>query len=293
MNSVSIHVGIHRVRKTIIWMVQRLPFGSLFVFRCYRFILKAIGTQSCTTYFGARMSCDPSDFIQSTILTFGVWEPEVSSVITNRLAEGGVFVDIGANVGYHTLLAAKLADKIVSIEANPIAFDLLSKNVAQNAINNIRMVNKAVSDKAGLLTLYDPFPGSDQGSVTTIEARGGAKLATIECAPLDEILTPDELKQITLIKIDVEGGEIPILRRLLDRISLYPDRFCIVVEASPHEEATAWNALFERMTSLSFTAFSISNEYTAEWYLNWRRATEPSPLDKMPNVQTDILFARV
>jgi FkbM family methyltransferase len=239
------------------------------------------------------MNCDPSDFVQLMILVFGVWEPEISRVITSRLAQGGVFVDVGANVGYDSLLAAKLADKVVSIEANPLTFALLSENITQNAANNIRVVNKAVSDKAGLLALYDPLPGRDQGSVTTVEARGGGKIATVESAPLDEILTWEELRQVSLIKIDVEGGEIPIVRRILDRISLYPDRFCIIVEASPHEESVAWNALFERMSALSFNAFFIPNEYTDEWYLNWRRVIGPSPLNKLPNVQADILFARV
>jgi FkbM family methyltransferase len=281
------------VRRLIIWIVQRLPFGKVFVFRCYRFFLKAIGIQSCTTYFGARMNCDPSDFIQFTILAFGVWEPEVSSVITSRLAEGGAFVDIGANVGYDSLLTAKFADKVISIEANPSTFALLSKNITQNAANNIRAVNKAVSDEAGSLAIYDPAPGRDQGSVTTVETRGGAKIATVESAPLDEILTPEELRQVSLIKIDVEGGEIPIVWRILDRISLYPDKFCIIVEASPHEEPLAWNELFERMTSLSFNAFFIPNEYTDQWYLNWRHVIGPSPHNKMPNVQADILFARV
>jgi FkbM family methyltransferase len=278
--------------KKITWILQRLPFGKVFLFRCYRRFLKALGTQSCTTYFGAQMDCDPRDLIQSMILMFGVWEPEVSNVITSKLTGGGIFVDVGANIGYDSLLAAKLADKIVSIEANPVTFDRLAKNMEQNAVNNVRMVNKAVSDKVGSLAIYDPQQGNNHGAATTIEARGGAKIATVESAPLDEILTPDELTRISLIKIDVEGGEIPIVQSILDRIHLYPEKFSIIVEAAPNED-TAWNEIFDHMMSLSFKAFFIPNEYTVDWYLNWRNPSGPSALNKMPNEQSDILFERV
>src|ERR1700726_3197509 len=72
-----------------------------------------------TTYFGARIACDEVDFIQCMISRFGVWEPDVSHVIERNLGRGEVFIDIGANIGYDSLLAASLvgdAGAVVAVE---------------------------------------------------------------------------------------------------------------------------------------------------------------------------------
>jgi hypothetical protein len=63
------------------------------------------GPYRVKTYFGATMVCDPKDFVQHTVLHFGVWEPNTSAVIERLLTPGDVCVDVGANVGYDTLLA--------------------------------------------------------------------------------------------------------------------------------------------------------------------------------------------
>lgn len=109
------------------------------------------------TYAGGRMMVDVADFIGTRIYHFGVWEPHVSALISARLKSGDVFCDIGANIGYYTVLAAPIVGdtgKVVAIEPSPATFELLKQNIKLNNADNVRMVRAAVADQPGTLTLF-------------------------------------------------------------------------------------------------------------------------------------------
>eukprot|EP01034_Spumella_vulgaris_P013429 gene13429-17142_t len=197
--------------------LRRLPLPAARLgFRAYNKALRTLGPEHlATTYFGARLYCNPQDLIQRMILYFGVWEPDVSRVIEQNLSAGDVFVDVGANIGYDSLLASSRVGamgKVVSIEASPRTFALLQRNLAANpSSSNVRAINAAVSDRPGTLDLYEINEGNI-GAATTLASRGGTLMASVEALPLAEILKPDELARLRLIKMDVEGAEPPILR---------------------------------------------------------------------------------
>ena len=275
--------------------IKSSPLQSAFLARSFNFLLKRSGkTYTATTYFGARIECDPSEFIQSRILMFGFWEPNISNVMEMTLQSGDVFVDIGANTGYDTLLASTLVGaqgRVVSIEASPKTFEVLCRQLQENRASNVRTVNQAVSDKAGTLTLYSGGAG-DTGKATTIKSRGLSEEATIASAPLDQILTSEERSRLRLIKMDIEGGELPVLHRFLATTDLYPETVQVIVEASPQEDPSGWAQIFDRMQAAGFHPYLIENRYEYDWYLNWRRPTPPRQLARMPAEQSDILFTR-
>ena len=285
------------LHKTIIGTIRRLPLpAARLAFRAYDKALRLQGAEHlATTQFGARLYCNPLDLIQRMILHFGVWEPDVSQVIADNLAPGDVFVDIGANIGYDTLLASSRvgsSGSVVSIEASPRTFALLHRNLAVNASSsNVRPVNAAVSDRPGMLDLYEVNPGNI-GAATTLASRGGTLMTSVEALPLEQILTPDELSRVRLIKMDVEGAEPPILRHLLERLSAYPATMDIVVEATPDDDPESWRDVFARMRAAGFTAWAIENDYELEWYLRWRRPTTLQQIEAMPTRQQDLLFTR-
>lgn len=287
---------INALHRAIVGLIRMLPLRqAAFCFRAYNKLLKLSGRGFVgRTYFGSRMHCDPNDLIQRMILHFGVWEPDVSRAIEQRLAPGDVFVDIGANVGYDALLAARKVGpegRVVAIEASPSTFALLTRNLALNDAANVRAVQAAVSDRRGTLELYEPFAGNI-GAMTTVAARGGRHVATVEALPLEEILRPDEIARLRLIKLDVEGAEPPILLRLIGELARYPKAMDIVVEASPADDAAAWQAVFDGLRAAGFRAFAIENSYELEWYLARR---QPSPLAErfdVPQGQQDLLFTR-
>src|SRR5574341_861166 len=120
-----------------------------FAWRPHRFV--------ATTVFGSRIAGDTSDILQQYIYYFGVWEPHLTRWIGRRLSPGDAFIDVGANIGYFSLLASKLvgdSGTVVSIEASPRTFDLLQGNLARNRAHNIRAVNVVVSDRRGRVSLF-------------------------------------------------------------------------------------------------------------------------------------------
>jgi FkbM family methyltransferase len=281
---------------TVVGLIRRLPApASLLAFRAYNKALRSMRPNwRAWTYFGARMHCNPNDLIQRMILYFGVWEPDVSRVIERNLAPGDVFVDVGANIGYHTLLASSLvgpSGRVVAIEASRRTFALLRANLALNACSaNVRAVNAAVSDRAGRLKLYE-LSEANISAATTLASRGGTPIETVDALPLERILTSDEIARLRLIKMDVEGAEPPILRHLLANLALYPATMDIVVEASPADGFEAWRDVFDRLRAAGFTAWEIANDYELDWYLRWRRPTPLRRIDAM-RTQQDLLFTR-
>lgn len=248
--------------------------------------------QDGVTYFGATMRCNPVDTIQRMVLLFSVWEPGISAVIEDSLQPGDVFVDIGANVGYDTLLAASRGADVVSVEAAPRIYDRLTQNIERNAglDAKIRTVNVAVSDRPGQLDLYE-FGPSNSGATTTIAARHGTKCGTVAAAHLGDILTAPEREGVRLIKMDVEGAEPAILGDILDHLDDYPTRMDIIIEANPEDDRERFGALFGRLQQAGFTAWEIQNRYSNGWYLRWR-ATPPRRLDVAPDTRCDLLLTR-
>jgi FkbM family methyltransferase len=287
---------VHLHHKAIMDIVKRLPLpAARVVSNHYTKALVLWKTeQVASTYFGARMRCDATDLIQRMILYFGLWEPDISQTIERNLKFGDVFVDIGANIGYDSLLAASrvgVTGRVVAIEASSRTFGLLEENLGRNEFaTNVRAVNVAVSDQPGTVNLYE-FGPQNIGRTTTLASRSGSFAASVDALPLRDILTPEELRRLRLIKIDVEGAEPPIVRDILNHLADYPLTMDIIVEASPEDDIDEWRDVFERLQAAGFSAWVIENKYEIGWYLRW----QPTPLRRlegMPALQHDLLFTR-
>jgi FkbM family methyltransferase len=265
------------------------------MYRAYNKFINLFGSvYYAKVFFGAIIRCDLHDLIQRIIFYFGIWEPELSYLTIELLRKGDVYIDVGANIGYDTLLSSKLVGcygKVVSIEASPAIFVRLTENVHNNEANNVRLVNFAVSDRRQTLTLYSGNLGN-VGSTSTIAARGQPIETYVEALPLDEILTSDEISRTRLIKIDIEGAEPMVLNRFLDKLDLYPRNTIIIVEASIQDAPGDWRIIFTRFQNAGFTVYEFENLYTTEWYLKWRRPSKLKPITTMPTTQTDLLFTR-
>ena len=104
---------------------------------------------------GNKIYLDENDslFLSSSIRH----EQTIVNLVKNEIKKGDVVIDIGAHIGYYTVLFAKLVGpkgKVFAFEASPTNFEILKKNVNVNGYQNVTLNNKAVSDKDGKLTLY-------------------------------------------------------------------------------------------------------------------------------------------
>ncbi len=140
------------------------------------------------------------------------YEPHVTSELTACLRPGDVFVDVGASLGYYTVLAGRLVGAdglVVACEPGPQNQNVLLANVCSNRLLNVDVHQTAVSDQSGFV-LYSqansngsiaPFEG-DVGSLSTFDL--------VQTRPLDSLLKG--LKSVNVIKVDVEGAEGLVFR---------------------------------------------------------------------------------
>jgi FkbM family methyltransferase len=264
------------------------------LFDFYGRIWRALGrSQVARTNFGARIRCDLGDLIPSRIFHFGFWEPNLSSYLWKTLSAGDVFIDVGANIGYYSLLGAKRVGdtgSIVAIEASPRIFARLQHNLEANAATNVRAVNLAVSGAAGTATIY-AGPAQNSGATSTLRGwRNGTPEAQVAALPLDRILTESERSRTALIKIDVEGAEMPILQQLLSSLERYPRCIAIIVECNPANDDL--RLVLDRFDAKGFQAYEVLNRYDAAWYLDWREPAEVHRLQGFTTAQADILLCR-
>ena len=108
-----------------------------------------------TTQFHARLRVDTRDTIGRYIAYFGVWEPHLTALIEQTLEPGDVFVDVGANIGYFSLLASTLvgeAGTVIAIEAAPATAAILAKNVRGRS--NVRVIQAAAWERRCSLEFY-------------------------------------------------------------------------------------------------------------------------------------------
>ena len=288
---------LRKAHEAIISTISNLPLGREVTWRGYNYFLKRVWRRPFTgeTSFGAVMECDLRDTIQRTIFSFGVWEPRVTEIISHRMKEGSVFIDIGANVGYDTLLASYLvgdSGKVYSIEASPANFAILQRNLIRNRCTNVIAINKAVSREPGRLVLYAGGPNT--GITTTDASRGFPAVAEVEALPLEMALNPQTLKETCLIKMDVEGGEIPILEHISETSDLYGRDIEIIVELSAASSEVEWlrrNQMLHKFFELGFRCYTVDDNYDLQAYFH-PKAYEPKEINQYPEKQMEVLLTR-
>src|SRR5438309_5965145 len=87
-----------------------------------------------------------ADMLSLYVLAFGVWEPHLSAFIRGRLGDGDVFVDVGANAGWYTLLGSRavgVGGVVVAIEASSVIAERLRRQISENNLANVRVGEEA------------------------------------------------------------------------------------------------------------------------------------------------------
>ena len=123
------------------------------------------------------------------------------------IKKGDTVVDLGANIGYYTLILAQLVGKsghVHAFEPEPSNFEILSKNVKENKHDNVTLVQKAISDKNGKVKLY--VSKRNLASHRIFDAEDKRESVEVDVTTLDEYFQKSK-KLVNFIKMDVEGAE--------------------------------------------------------------------------------------
>jgi FkbM family methyltransferase len=247
--------------------------------------------------FGARFHCRLNDSVQGVLFVFGVWEPNLASYLQRRIKKGDIFIDVGANIGYFSLLASTLVGaegKVYSIEASPSIFKLLSEHIAINAAENVTALNIAAAAEQGVLNLYQG-PAENLGSTSILQSQGMILEATVPADKLSTIVGQDLLRA-KVIKIDVEGAELPVLLDILSVAGNLPRDQEIAVELNPagmEQFGISPKALLDQFEQAGYHAYIIENGYTNEAYLQGLAIKAPYRLRFVPDAPIDLVFSRI
>jgi len=198
-------------------------------------------TALVATRWGAKMLVDTRDAaISPWIVLDGLWETHVTSWLQRTLQPGQVFVDVGANVGYFTLLGGQLVGpqgRVVAVEAHQGLAELLRRNVIMNGLYGyVTTWHRAAWSSTTTLQLHQRLNFSGASSVGAIgpEALGrlgdSEEMVEVQAVRLDDLL--EGLPPVDVLKMDIEGAELQAFTGLSRTIGASP-KIAVMFEWAP------------------------------------------------------------
>lgn len=212
---------------------------------------------SVRSTFGAEFEGTLGGVVLRRLFHFGVFEPNLTAWLTDQLRPGDTFLDVGANVGYFTLLASSLvgpAGRVIAVEASPSTFAALRRHLERNAATNVRAINAAAYDRVATLPIYHLPEEENTGGASLVREIGPVE-AMVEAMPLAGMIADSERSRMRIVKIDIEGAELQALRGLAPAFDALPRDVQIVVELMPAN----YTDVFAFMQQAGFVAFVLSN----------------------------------
>jgi FkbM family methyltransferase len=241
--------------ETVVSEIRSLvgPFGTLF----------PDGTMLVQTIHGLKYFIDPCDEIMAPqLVVYRQWEPDLSGFILNSVTSDTVFVDVGANFGYFTCLAAskigsKGTGKVISIEPNPAMQRLLQKNIRINwSLGPIELFDCAITERTGFVEFVVPSGRAANASVANSRAVQDDGRFIVKSRALDELL---QSATVDLIKVDVEGFETAVLRGASNTLRKSPAVQIVLEWSIEQMKAAGFLAedLFEIFADHQFSAYHL------------------------------------
>lgn len=185
----------------------------------------------------------------------------MASVFKQVVKPGMTVVDIGAYVGYYTIIASKIvgnSGKVFSFEPDPSNYSILLRNIEANRCHNVVSIQKAVSDRSGHLIFFLNPIDSTCHTLYPLEGRGVKKIS-VECCKLDDLLADE---RVEIIKMDIEGAELVALQGMTRTLAYNPD-IILFIELQPTNLKRAGASPLDLITFLeeqNFEVFLIDEE---------------------------------
>ncbi len=159
---------------------------------------------------------------------YGTWEPDVVGAILATVHTGAAAIDVGAHIGYYTLLLAKCVGptgQVLSFEPLPANFALLRQNVQLNGLPHVQMNAHAVfsCNEELTITVPDHAPNSGDASVLSVE---GTKQFRVPATTLDSYCSSTGFRP-DFLKMDVEGAEYEVLLGAKETIAQFRPKMLI------------------------------------------------------------------
>lgn len=230
---------------------------------------------------GQRIVVDPFDSVGAEICQNGCYEPETVELLRTILGPGDVYVDVGAYIGHHVLISSwcvGAGGAVHAFEAHPRTYEVLSRNIELNRCSNVVLNNTAVGETAGTADFFladiSEAGANSLGKTVHVSDR---KTLVVNVLSLDSYFASKPVSHIELMKIDVEGAELLVLRGAAQVLKRH--RPILILEYSQHT------------TAFSYTLDALSHELSAQQYKLYR--VGPMPLRPGWEPQRNEIFYNV
>jgi FkbM family methyltransferase len=212
---------------------------------------------------GLWMQLDIRELVQETLLLEGIWEPKTTRYLCDSLGPGGVFLDIGANAGYFSLLASRCvgeSGKVLAVEPNPAMAKQLRQNSERNGFANIAIAESACSDSVESRSLYVANASNTGLSSLSRDNLAWTKSVTVTCTTVDLLVEEYGLHHVDLVKIDVEGAELQVLRGMTTVLTCLRPKIIIELLPSLLESfSTTVVAVKEYLAAFDYRTMSLED----------------------------------
>lgn len=172
------------------------------------------------------------------------------SLLIQKLDKNKSFLDIGANIGYYSLLASPYVKDVFAFEPDPRNLKSLEAN--SDKASNIKIINKAVYSRSGEVK-FNMTSSSATGHILTQETNL-SEVITVKTITLDDFLKTESQLQVTAIKIDVEGFDFDVLKGAQNMITC--EQPLILTEI----DIKAEDGFFEYLESINYSSFAFARK---------------------------------
>jgi len=212
------------------------------------------------SYFGGKIYLNLKESRMMMARALGVYEYWKTRLFFNKIIEGMTIIDVGVNKGYFSLLFAKLMNgkgKVLSFEPEPINCLWFKKSIQANKYQCIKLFQLALSDKEGNISFYR---GKKSGWGSLFPSKYMKdEVITVKTRKLDSVLKDEGITKVDIMKIDVEGADILVLKGAEKTLKKCNLQLVMDVDVKSVEKR---NKLFDFLESCGFKIFSIGKELT-------------------------------
>jgi FkbM family methyltransferase len=208
---------------------------------------------------GGRLVVDIGDYVHRPMYFLGEYEPSTTRLFERLAIPGWTVLDIGANAGYFSVVAATLgapSARVFAFEPNPRLGNMLSRSISLNPRLDIVLERVAVADQPGKLPLHLTSVSRNSGlsSLRPDLPDTEGEVITVPVVSVDEYCVLHSLRP-DLVKIDVEGAELQVLQGASRMLAERQPRWVICEVSHDREDP---NVILNLMSSHGYDAYSIS-----------------------------------
>lgn len=239
----------------------------------FKFLSRHASIQVIPLCFGYKILSKPKQTIGRSLYTFGLYDLALSECILRIVQEGDSVIDVGANIGYTSLLMQKCLNKkgiLYNFEPIPELYEQLQKNLKLNDSGPITITSKqlALSDQSLETTITLPESFGQNDGIATLEKNAIGKKIKIQTKKLDELNIQESVR---LMKIDVEGHELSVLKGATNMLKQNQIEFILYEDLNGYKGGTS-----EYLESLGYHVYKLVK--------NFRGLTLESPQTKTYNL---------